>query len=335
MWTTLRIIKKILVVLVVIIFIAIILSQGKIYPQSELSYGVTFSQPYAQFLGLDWKKTYTEILDDLGVRKLRIPAYWDEIQATDSKDYDYSALDWQIDEAGKRNATIILAVGYRLPRWPECHLPTWADNLSAAQKQQDTLDYLRTTIERYKDKDQIVAWQVENEPFLTFFGECPPFDPAFLDKEIALVKSLDSRPVIITDSGELSIWVPSASRSDIFGTSMYLNTYSSELKSYLHYPILPGFFRFKKNIVSLFAHPKDWIVIEMQGEPWGPVGVDQLSATDMAKTMTLDKFKYIINFGQQAGFKDFYLWGVEWWAWEKDVKGNSSYWDYAKTLFGR
>lgn len=320
--------------MIVVIFLAVILSQGKIYPQAELSYGVTFAKPYAQFLGLDWQKTYLEILDDLGVRKLRLIAFWDEIQAKDKNTYDYSALDWQIDEAGKRNAAIILAVGYRLPRWPECHLPDWVANLSAAQKQQDTLDYIKTTVERYKNKDNIFAWQVENEPFLTFFGDCPPFDPAFLDKEIALVKSLDSsRPIIVTDSGELSYWVSAASRADIFGTSMYLNTYSANTKSYIHYPILPGFFQFKKNIVSLFAHPKDWIVIEMQGEPWGPVGVTQLSDKEMAQTMTPDKFKYLIEFGRQAGFKDFYLWGAEWWAWEREVKNNPVYWDYAKTIF--
>jgi hypothetical protein len=330
---SIKIIKKIFVILIVVIFLAVILSQGRVYPKAELSYGVTFSKPYAQYLGLDWKKTYTEALDDLGVRKFRIPAYWDEIQANNKNDYDYSDLDWQINEAGKRNATVVLAVGYRLPRWPECHLPDWAANLSQQDKQQYTLDYLKQTVERYKNDDQIMAWQVENEPFLTFFGNCPAFDPKFLDKEIALVKSLDSRPIIITDSGELSLWVPAASRADIFGTSVYLNTYSGNTKSYIHYPILPGFFRFKKNIVSLFAHPKDWVVIEMQGEPWGPLGVDKLTAAEIAKTMTLSKFKYIIEFGHQAGFKDFYLWGVEWWAWEKNTNGDSSYWDYAKTLF--
>ncbi|MDD4901936.1 MAG: cellulase family glycosylhydrolase [Patescibacteria group bacterium] len=333
MWTSLKIIKKILVVLIIVIFLAVILSLGKNYPKAELSYGVTFAKSYAEFLGLDWKKTYTDILDDLGVRKLRIPAFWDEIQAKGQNDYDYSALDWQINEAGKRNAAIILAVGYRLPRWPECHLPAWAKNLSAEQKQQDTLNYIRKTVERYKDKDQIMAWQVENEPFLSFFGECPPFDPAFLDKEIALVRSLDSRPIVVTDSGELSFWVQAAKRADIFGTSMYLNTYSGNTKSYVHYPILPGFFHFKKNIVSLFAHPKDWIVIEMQGEPWGPVAVTALSEKDMAQTMTIDKFKYLINFGQKTGFKNFYLWGAEWWAYEREIKGDSGYWDYAKTLF--
>jgi hypothetical protein len=335
MFKTFKILKKIFVILVVVLFFSFILSQGKIYPKSELSYGVTFAKSYAEWLGLDWKKTYLASLDDLGVKKLRIPAYWDEIQATSSVISDYEDLDWQVDEAAKRSTGIIMAIGYRLPRWPECHLPAWAGNLSQEEKQQLTLDYMRETVERYKDKSNIIAWQVENEPFLTFFGQCPPFDPDFLDKEIALVKKLDSRPVVVTDSGELSFWVPAAKRADIFGTSMYLNTYSANTKSYIHYPITPGFFKFKKNIVSLFAHPKDWVVIEMQGEPWGPVAVTSLSDEDIAKTMTIKKFQNILEFGRQSGFKDFYLWGVEWWAWEKEVKGNSQYWDYAKTLFGK
>jgi Cellulase (glycosyl hydrolase family 5). len=326
---------KLAIILAAIIFVFYLLSQGKIYPKSELSYGMTFSESYAQYLGLDWKQVFTDSLDDLQIKKFRIPAYWDAIQAGDKDHYDYSDLDWQVGEAGKRNATIILAIGYRLPRWPECHLPNWAANLPQADKQADTLAYLKTTVERYKNDPQIIAWQVENEPFLTFFGDCPKFDPNFLDKEIALVKSLDSRPIVVTDSGELSYWYPAASRADIFGTSIYLNTYSSNFKTYLHYPILPGFFQFKKNIVGLFAHPKDWIVIEMQAEPWGPDSVLNLSDADMAKTMTPEKLQYILNFGQQSGFKDFYLWGVEWWAWEKQVKGNSYYWDYAKTLYGK
>lgn len=333
MLRALKIFKKIIVVLVVIIFFAFILSQGKVYKKPELSYGVTFAKSYAESLGLDWKKTFTESLDDLGVRKFRIPAFWDEIQGTDQDNYDYSALDWQIDEAGKRGAAIILAVGYRLPRWPECHLPGWANNLSQEEKQQATLKYLEKTIERYKDKDQIMAWQVENEPFLTLFGQCPQFDPNFLDKEIALVKKLDSRPIIVTDSGELSLWAPAASRADIFGTSIYLNTYSEHFKSYIHYPIAPGFFRFKKNIVSFFAHPKDWIVIEMQAEPWGPISVMQLSEKDRMKTMDIKKFRNILEFGRQAGFKDFYLWGVEWWAYEKEIKNDPAFWNEAKTLF--
>ena len=31
-------------------------------------FGVTFSQPQAEYLGLDWKKTYLDMLDNLKVR---------------------------------------------------------------------------------------------------------------------------------------------------------------------------------------------------------------------------------------------------------------------------
>ena len=47
------------------------------------------------------------------------------------------------------------------------------------------------TINRYKDNQAIKAWQVENEPFLKGFGECPKLDKEFLDnaEEFTVVSS--------------------------------------------------------------------------------------------------------------------------------------------------
>ena len=88
---------------------------------------------------------------------------------------------------------------------------------------------------------------------------------------------MDTRDIVVTDSGELSLWVPAAKRADIFGTTLYRDTYSQLLKAYVHYPIEPGFFRFKKNISRLFANPQKWVVIELQAEPWGPRPFQYLS----------------------------------------------------------
>lgn len=320
--------------MIIFIFILVLLSQGRDYPANELSYGVTFVKSHSEWLGLPWRDNFSAILEDLRVKRLRLPAFWDEIQASSSERSDYADLDWQIDKAGENGAAIILAVGYRLPRWPECHIPDWAQKLEQEEREKKVLDYIRTTIERYKDKDQIIAWQVENEPFLTVFGECPKFNPKFLDQEIALVKKIDSRPIIVTDSGELSLWVPAAKRADIFGTSLYLNTYSEKLKRYVHYPITPSFFHFKKNVASLFAHPKNWIVIELQAEPWGPIAYKDMGEAEKSITMDPGKFRRIIEFSRQAGFKEFYLWGAEWWYWEKTIKNNPVYWEEARKLFG-
>lgn len=332
MFKGLKKIKIFFGVLILFLFLVFLLSRGHIYKKNELEYGATFSKRQAQDLGLDWQKTYLSIFDDLKVKKIRLPAYWNEIEREEGN-FLFNDLDWQMKEAAKRQAQVILAVGARLPRWPECHFPDWTSGRFKAQIENKTLDYLAKVVERYRDYAEIKAWQVENEAFLHHFGDCPEFDKKFLDQEIALVRRLDpSRPIVITDSGELSVWLGAAKRADIFGTTMYRDTYSNFFKHYIHYPIAPGFFRFKKNLVSLVAKPDEWIVVELQAEPWGPGPYQNLSSVERAKTMDLNKFKKMIEFSSQTGFREFYLWGVEWWYWERE-QGRPEVWDYAKTLF--
>lgn len=312
--------------------IIFLLSQGKNYKKEELKYGITFSKKKAVELGLDWRKAYSDIMDGLKIKKLRLAAYWDEIEPERSR-YNWDDLDWQLEEAQKKGIDVILAVGGRLPRWPECHFPAWTNSLGKEEREGLILDYIKETVKRYKGHGNISAWQVENEPFLSHFGECPELDPNFLDKEIAAVKELDSRPIVITDSGELSFWVSAAKRADIFGTTMYRDTYSSHLKRYIHYPIGHWFFHLKRNITKLFAKPKEWIVIELQGEPWCPIEFHKASKADRDRTMNPQKFREIIDFAQKTGFQTFYLWGAEWWYWEREVNGDSQMWEEAERIF--
>lgn len=320
--------------IVIVFFIFFLLSRGHVYKKDELEYGITFSKAQAIALKLDWQKTFLAILEDLNVKKIRLSAYWNEIEAEENK-FDWTDTDWQINEASRNNAEIILAIGARLPRWPECHLPEWAKNTSQEHRDAKLLEHIQRTIERYKDNKNIVAWQIENEPFLSHFGDCTGVDKNLLDQEIAVAKEIDTRPIVVTDSGELSFWVPAAKRADIFGTTMYLNTYSLNLRSYVKYPISPDFFHFKKNIANLFAHPKKWIIIELQAEPWAPLPYQFASQEERDKTMNLEKFKNIINFSAKTGFKEIYLWGAEWWYWEKEIQSNPEMWEEAKRLFNK
>lgn len=325
-------IKLILVFLIIFLFIIFLLSRGCIYKKTDLKYGVTFSKKQAEDLGLEWRAFYRDIFTDLGVRQIRLSAYWDEVEPKNNE-FFFNNLDWQINTASEHGAEIILAVGRRLPRWPECHFPDWAFDLEKEINTAETLEYIKTVIDRYKDNENIIAWQIENEPFLPHFGECPDLDKVLLDKEIALARELDSRPIVLTDSGELSFWVPAAKRADIFGTTMYRDTYSEVLDRYIHYPIEPGFFRFKKNITRFFTRPERWLVIELQAEPWGPKPFQHLDKAEREKTMSLEKFQDMIEFSSKTGFKEFYLWGVEWWRWECVVNNDCALWEEARGLF--
>lgn len=299
-------------------------------PNEDIDYGVTFSKPYAFQLGLNWEKTYLAILDDLKVKKLRLSAYWPEIEPKSGK-YTFSDLDWQINEAVKRDAKIILVVGRRLPRWPECHIPEWAEKLPESEQQKKILDLIKLIIERYDKEEAIEYWQIENEPFLTKFGVCPTTIPEFLDTEIALVRQLSSKPIIITDGGEFGDWVRARKRADVFGTTMYRIIWKDGI-GYFRYPLPPTFFKVKDFITKKMSKNNKTIVIEMQAEAWGPKPIPYLTIEEQFESMDFEDFKNNILYARKAGFKDVYLWGVEWWHWLRE-QNNGRFWEEAKKLF--
>lgn len=304
------------------------------YKFPQMTYGVSFSPSFARSLNLDWKDTYIKILDDLKVRKIRIPTYWDEIEPKDNK-LDFSQVDFMLDKAQKREAKIILVLGARQPRWPECQIPNWARSLSLKDRQLRVLELIQKVVERYKQKESIEYWQVENEPLLGVFGKgCDAPDEKFLAKEVALVRSLDKRPIIVSDSGELGFWITPMKLSDVFGTTLYRRVYNSFL-GYTTYPILPYFYNIKSSIVrSLFAsNNQKTIIVELQAEPWASLNnLNKIKIESQIKTLSLNDFKNYIDYAKKTGFDTSYLWGVEWWYWMSQ-NGHPEYLEYAKSLF--
>lgn len=304
-------------------------------PQQPIIYGASFSRLHSDDLKLNWKEVYRAMLHDLGVRFFRFSAHWSYLEPEEGA-YDFETLDYQIEEAEKNDAKIILAVGRRVPGWPECHTPSWAQSLSVEHQQGKILALITAVVERYKDSPAVEYWQVENEPYLTLFAKehCGgSLDEGFLQREIDLVHRLDpSRKVILTDSGELSTWYRPYRRGDAFGTSIYLYIWNKFGK--VRYPIVPGFFRIKHNLVKLFFGPKEAFVIELSAEPWLPGPTLDFPIATQLERMGPDKLQEMITFARKTGFDRQYLWGVEWWYWMK-LQGHEELWDIGKSVFSK
>jgi hypothetical protein len=331
--------KKTKIIGLVIVFLLVYLVLAiKVLPHYPLNinlehrsgeFGATFSKKFCIELGLDWKEAYKEILDDLGVRHLRLPAYWDEIEPNEGK-YDFADLDHMVSEASNRGAKLIITVGRRQPRWPECHSPAWINTKSVAKAQVDLLEAIKETVNRYKNNPNIVYWQVENEAFLGTFGVCPELDRNFLEREISLVRSLDSRPIIITGSGEMSLWKNEKESGDILGVTMYRVVHNS-WAGYVRYFFPTSFYRLKAYLAGV--DPKEVLNMELQMEPWVPEGkMIYLTTDQINKSMSINQFKANLQYAINAGFKQTYVWGVEWWYWQK-LYGNPEYWTIGKTMF--
>ncbi|MDP3056937.1 MAG: beta-galactosidase [bacterium] len=325
--------RKLIKKIIYIIFAGVMVYIGIDYsvPREKMTFGVTFSKPFAEFMGLDWKEAYLAAFKDLQIKKIRLSSYWNEIEPSQEV-FKFDDLDWQILEAEKNNAEIIMVLGQKQPRWPECHIPDWARSLSVSDRQEKVMKTIARVVERYKGQRNIIAWQIENE-FFFHFGECPEYDIDFFDKEIAYVRSLDnSRPIIITDSGELSSWYRAAKRADILGTTMYRIVYNKDY-GYFTYPIPASFYTVKAELIKRITGVKKVIVVELQGEAWGPQMPNEMTLEEQSKSMNSEKLKNIAEYARSAGFSESYFWGVEYWYWLKKVKGEPGMWEEAKKIF--
>ncbi len=303
-------------------------------PES-ITYGVSFNTPYARELGLDWLEVYTAILEDLKVRHLRLAAHWPMVEPQDDA-WNFTELDMQLDMAAQRDAKVVLAVGRRLPRWPECHVPDWAKDLTWEEQQAHILKYLERVVLRYKDHPAVAMWQVENEPYLTVFAHehCGDLDEAFLAREVAFVRSLDpSRRILVTDSGNLGLWYGAYRSGDMFGTSAYLylwNEVTGPIKS-----VLPAqAYYFKRAFMRLLYGEKESVLIELSAEPWLDISLKEAPLSLQMERMNETMFEEILAYARDTRFATQYLWGAEWWYWLRTQNDRSSMWDKARELYG-
>lgn len=299
----------------------------------EIAYGMTFSPLYAEEIGIDWKTAFEAMLEDLGVKRLRLSAYWPMIEPAEGA-YTWSDMDYQITRARAHGATVILGVGKRLPRWPECHIPQWAENLSLDAEQVRVLAYIKAVVLRYKTEPAVTMWQIENEPYLRAFAEgvCDALDEEFLQKEIDLVRSLDSRPILLTDSGNLGAWAGAYKRSDVFGTSIYLYFWNKPLGAFRTI-LPPAYYRVKANFAELFFGKRPIILSELSLEPWLAASIGDVPLSEQLSRMNIGKFDEIVNYARSTRIGIQYLWGVEWWYYMKTKEKHAEFWDAGRALF--
>lgn len=299
----------------------------KTYP---IKLGISFNHYHAESLGLVWREVYTDMLEELKPEYIRIAAMWSEVESTKGL-YNFENVDWMMRKAKENNVNVVLVVGQKAPRWPECHVPDWVKNNGYQFEDQELFDYIRTTVLRFRDNPTLEFWQVENEPFIKFrFGECENYRKDLVKKEIEMVRELDDKhEIIITDSGELSTWRQAIKYSDYFGTTLYRIIRNPKGNIFTYDFLPPAMYRLK---AKFWGQDLDKMFIsELQAEPW-------FTSSDAAntpleiqeQTMNPARLREHLEYAQKIGVPRAYLWGVEWWYWAREARGDHRYWNIIK-----
>jgi hypothetical protein len=312
-------------------------------------YGVDFSCRQASWLGEDCRTAYTAILEQLDVRHVRLSAYWDEIEPSQGE-YDFSTLDWQIDEAAAHGVAVTLSVGIKGQRAPEFYMPDWvragrpipdggspADNPVIASA---ALDFVRATIAHEAGQPAIEVWQVENEPYVHFWHTAHDWSlpPWFIAEEAAAVRAGDGaqRPLLITHASWFrtdGTWRQILKTADIVGEAVYSRRQRGPFAGIYLYPFrigpltpdLPGQERTAR------AEGKALWISELQGEPFEAPWVDiKAPRTSAFPSLTPALLQANLTLASRSGAERAYLWGAEWWYYRLTVDHDPSLWQVAQ-----
>jgi len=183
-------------------------------------------------------------------------------------------------------------------------------------------------VDRYKSSASVIRWQVDNEPFFPF-GICSQISQAQFQERIDLVHSLDDRPIQVTVSGELGPWLDSAKSADILGISMYRQTWN-DLFGHFVYPLTPDYYYFRSTLIR--GAVSQVVVSELQAEPWFSAPIESKPLLEWYDSFTVEMFNQNVQFAQEAGLSEAYLWGAEWWYALKE-QGDDRLWEEARPLF--
>ncbi len=273
---------------------------------SDPIYGFTFSFERAESLGLHPQEVLDASLQDFHPAFVRLPLYWTRVEA-ESNIFSWDESDDAIGRIRKSGADVHLVVGAKVPRWPECFVPSWVDVVDRDVYRQELLAYVDAVVMRYASV--VDVWQVENEPFFTF-GNCPAADIDLLKEEIEAVRKGDPDAQIqLTVSGEQELWTSVASLTDRIGVSMYRKTHSAFFGS-VSFP-LPSWWYALMRVPLLPMH--DVVLAELQMEPWFVIDPRSLEDATVASLFTAQDAVNTLTYARSVGFSEISFWGVEWW----------------------
>jgi hypothetical protein len=312
--------------------------------QRPLHLGTTFSPLQCYYMNLDFRQVFQQVTT-LGLSRIRLGAYWNVIQKHQNE-FDFSELDWLLDQCDRANIEVALVVGMKVPRWPEYHFPQWVSdryNTGAGELALDrrspevaalTLQFIETVMNHCRLAPAVKYWQVENEPFTRLEITGGRFlSPEFVKQEVDLVRSrvYNNQKILVTNAIHLPTPKPTEDEPAFMDSlqiadAVGINVYSKVPAGSTGYlEPLPAFWQqLGQWQNSLQQYNREAWIAEAQAEPWE---AGKLVAMDQPNYPSASpwRMRSLVTQLTQLGYGTVLLWGCEYWYWQKQ-QGNNLWW---------
>ncbi len=336
-------------------------------------FGFNFSCNYAEFLLLEdpalgeagyvsdsrpgraeWcADTLATLIEGTGAKHVRLSVEWSEVEPEEGH-YDFSVIDAQLRAAEGLAARVLLTVGIKAQRHPEFYIPSWltsrvtfepgervSDNPEVGPR---ALRMIEAVVAHVADSPAIEAWGADNEPYVeSGRAEGWAISPAFVRMEIEAIKSADplQRPVSINHGQHFVFdrrWQWALKDADVLAASIYPFRNDSLFRRPIVLPILeigPLGPNYAHQGREARERGKDFWITEMQAEPWAEDDPRLYGPHNPARNLDIDRFERSIGYARKTGASRIYLWGAEWWLYQKVKHGDESWWVTATAAISR
>jgi hypothetical protein len=316
--------------------------------------GTTFSPLQCYYMNLDFRKVFQQVTT-LGLNRIRLGAYWNVIQKNQNE-FDFSELDWLLDQCDRANIEVALVVGMKVPRWPEYHFPQWvsdryntgAGDLALDRRSPEvaalTLQFVEKVMNHCRLAPAVKYWQVENEPFTRLEITGGRFlSPEFVKQEVDLVRSLvyDNQKILVTNAIHLPTPKPTEDEPAFMDSlqiadAVGINVYSKVPAGPTGYlEPLPAFWQqLEQWQTALQQYNREAWIAEAQAEPWE---AGQLVAMEKPNYPSASpwRMRSLVTQLTQLGYGTVLLWGCEYWYWQKQQGNNLWWWTVEQMAKGR
>ncbi|MEV4624017.1 beta-galactosidase [Asanoa sp. NPDC049573] len=326
--------------------------------------GISFRPRQCEDFDLDPRETLTTLLSypfDL----VRLSAYWDRIEP-EPGEFDTDEVDWQLEAAERAGKRVVMCLGpIKSFGYPEYFVPghlldealpegRLVDPVSQPALLDAATRYLARMVKRYRDRESIVAWQIEHEAVDPLGLEHSwRLAQTFLRHEVATVRANDpARPIVLNgflptstivlahqwwrtrDQGDS---VAAAEQiADIVGIDSYARYAVTSVGRWSVYldgstGVLPALRR-RRLLATVAATGRKVMVTEGQAEPWEAVTVPPSptarAASSCPPERIIKNYNDWLRWASQARteLSAYLFWGAEYWV-MRDRQGDSSYLD--------
>lgn len=330
-------------------------------PRGSTLLGISFRPPQVAAFGLDAQATLQTLLS-CPFQLIRLGAYWNRVEPAPGV-FSFDELDWQIDAAEQAGKQIILCVGpLKTFSYPEFFVPThhlsqpFPEHILIKPSAYPSLlgaatAFIARLIARYKNRQSIVAWQVEHEAVDPLGVEHSwRLDTAFVEKEVEAVRKADpGRPIMLNGylptslPVRLSQWWRTRDQGDSLAVAQRL----ADIVGIDYYPrhalmsiggktlYLDGSQnpwhqkRRKQLFAQAHARGQQLMIAEGQAEPWeavttppNPAGKAMYSCLP---EQVIENYNACLRWSRQdAPLYAYLFWGAEYWI-LREQSGDSSY----------